>query len=90
MFFKFLDQFFLVGLFLTMPCKTISKEKLWVTWHNIQKKTHIHIFHYRLQGEVSIILELFLNFNDSIRIALTVMCAKLTLTKNFDIKTSTK
>ena len=33
------------------------------------KKTHIHSFNNRLVGEVTVTLEFFLNFSDSIRIA---------------------
>ena len=41
-----------------------------ITKHNFQK-THILIFHNRLLlGEITVILELFLNFRDSIRIHL--------------------
>ena len=40
-----------------------------ITKHN-NKKTHINIFYNKLLGQVAKILELFLNFSDSIRIKL--------------------
>ena len=74
--------YFSVGLFLAMPCKNVFKEKI-ITKHNIQK-THIHSFHNRLLGEVTVILELFLKFSYSIRIVVepTLYCVpKLHLRK---------
>ena len=54
-----------MDLFLALPIKTASKKA--ITKHNIQK-THIHIFHNTLLRKVTIILDLFLNFSNSIRI----------------------
>ena len=50
-----------------MSCMTSSKKI--ITKHNIHK-TRIHSFHNRLLEEVTVILELFLNFSDSMRIVL--------------------
>ena len=53
------------------------------TQHNI-KKTHIPIFRNRLPGVAAIILELLFQNSEG---AVVVMWAKVTLTKNFSIKT---
>ena len=55
-----------------MPCKTASEE---INNKLQYSKTHIYIFHNRLLGDVSVILEIkFLNFNESIRILLEGSC----------------
>ena len=79
---NFCIDLFSAGLLLAMPCKTASKKKT-TTQHNI-KKTHIHIFRNRLPGVAAIILELLFQNSEG---AVVVMCAKVTLTKNFSIKT---
>ena len=59
---------FSLGFFLAMPCKTASEE---INNKSQYSKTHIYIFHNRIMGDASVILEIkFLNFNQSIRILL--------------------
>ena len=61
--------------------RQLLKRKI-IAKQNIQK-THIHIFHNKLLGEVAIILDVVSDSD-------VVMRAKVILTKNFSINTSTK
>ena len=63
-----------------MPYKVASRKM--IAKHNIQK-SHIHIFRKKLLGEVAIILDVVSDCH-------TVKRAKVILTKNFGINTSTK
>ena len=77
-FYNFSSICFSVGFFLAMPCKTASKEKL---WHSI-----IFILTF-FTIEVAIILEFVSNQNQNSEGAVVVISAKVTINKNFGIKT---
>ena len=72
---------FSVGPFSTMSLQSSFERKI-IAKHNIQK-THIHIFHNKLPGKVAIILDAFSDSD-------VVMRAKVILTKNVSVNTSTK
>ena len=76
----FLHQFVFRYSILAMPCKAASRKS--DSKNNIQK-THVHIFRKKLLGEVAIILDVVSDCH-------TVKRAKVILTKNFGINTSTK